>query len=68
MKNFVLRESASIQFRAEAFNLFNHPNLGGPDTAVDDNQSPAPGVAPPFGKIFGSQQPRILQMSLALKF
>jgi len=68
MKNFVLHESNSLQFRAEAFNLFNHPNLGGPDLAVDDNQSPAPGVAPPFGKIFGSQQPRILQMSLALKF
>ena len=60
MKNFVLHEALSLQFRAEAFNVFNHPNLGGPDTAIDDGQN--------FSKILGSLSPRILQMSLALKF
>ena len=29
-KNTTIKERASLQFRAEAFNLFNHPNLGQP--------------------------------------
>jgi hypothetical protein len=60
MKNFALRESVGLQFRAEAFNIFNHPNPATPDTAIDDGQS--------FSKIFGSLSPRIVQFSLALKF
>ena len=37
IKNFLLpRERASLQFRAEFYNLFNHPNLyvNGPSTDV----------------------------------
>ncbi len=34
-KSFFLTERATLQFRAESFNLFNHPNLGGPDSCVD---------------------------------
>ncbi len=60
MKNFFLHEGVGLQFRAEAFNLFNHPNLGGPDTAIDDGQN--------FSKVLGSLSPRILQISLSLKF
>jgi hypothetical protein len=30
VKNFVLREPLRMQFRAEVFNLLNHPDLGGP--------------------------------------
>lgn len=29
-KNTLIKERVSLQFRAEAFNLFNHPNLGQP--------------------------------------
>jgi hypothetical protein len=29
-KNTLIKERASLQFRAEAFNLFNHPNFGQP--------------------------------------
>ena len=60
MKNFALHEGVGLQFRAEAFNLFNHPNLATPDTAIDDGAN--------FSKVLGSLSPRILQMSLALKF
>ena len=28
-------EEVKIQFRAETFNVFNHPNLGNPDSCVD---------------------------------
>ncbi|MGH9829979.1 MAG: carboxypeptidase regulatory-like domain-containing protein, partial [Blastocatellia bacterium] len=30
MKKFPIREEAAIQFRAEFFNVFNHPNFGAP--------------------------------------
>ena len=34
-KNFALTERLKGQFRAEAFNVFNHVNLGNPDGCVD---------------------------------
>jgi len=34
-KRFPLTESVALQFRAEAFNLFNHANLGQPNGCVD---------------------------------
>lgn len=34
-KKFTINERVTAQFRAEAFNLFNHPNLGQPGTTVD---------------------------------
>ena len=33
-KNFALRGSQKIQFRAEVFNFPNHPNLNGPGTDI----------------------------------
>ena len=34
-KRFFIREGMSIQFRADAFNLFNHVNYGEPNSCVD---------------------------------
>ncbi len=34
-KNFAVTEKVKAQFRAEAFNFFNHVNLGNPDGCVD---------------------------------
>ena len=33
-KNFVIDERYTLQFRAEAFNVPNHPNFGAPDTVL----------------------------------
>ena len=56
-KYFNIDESRRIQFRAECFNLLNHPNFGLPE---NDLESPA------FGQILQAGPPRLLQ--LALKF
>ena len=59
-KDFVLREDIRLQFRSEMFNLFNHPNLGGPVTSFD---------SPFFGQILRkSQVPRVIQLALRLSF
>ena len=56
-KDFDLSESKRLQFRAEAFNIFNHANFALPE---NDLNSPA------FGQILQAGPPRLLQ--LALKF
>jgi hypothetical protein len=37
-KNTTIREGYSLQFRAEVFNLFNHPNLGQPVNVLNNAQ------------------------------
>jgi Carboxypeptidase regulatory-like domain len=38
-KDFKLRESLDMQFRAEAFNVFNHPQFATPNPDVDTSQA-----------------------------
>jgi hypothetical protein len=53
------RESTRLQFRAEAYNLFNHPNFNIPNrTAFTAN----------FGRISSAQDSRQLQFALKLMF
>ncbi len=56
-KYFNISETRRVQFRAECFNLLNHPNFGLPE---NDLESPA------FGQILQAGPPRLMQ--LALKF
>ncbi|PYS32535.1 MAG: hypothetical protein DMG14_34285, partial [Acidobacteria bacterium] len=58
-RKFQLRESQSVEFRAEAFNLPNHLNPNNPVAAVN-NQN--------FGKILTSRDPRIIQLALKYVF
>ncbi|MEO8025951.1 MAG: carboxypeptidase regulatory-like domain-containing protein [Bryobacteraceae bacterium] len=53
------KESHSIEFRAEAFNLFNHATLGNPNTNRSSSQ---------FGRIVSAGDPRILQFGLRYAF
>ena len=56
-KEIPLTETVKLQFRAEAYNLFNHPNFNIPNrTAFTAN----------FGKISSAQDSR--QFQFALKF
>jgi hypothetical protein len=60
VKNTPLFEGWILQFRAEAFNIFNHPQFGPPDTALGDGTT----------GVISSQvnAPRELQFALKLLF
>src|SRR6185437_4140557 len=60
-KKFAINERMGFQFRAEAFNVFNHPNLAPPATN--------PNNAATFGKVTGkTNDSRNLQLSLRFYF
>jgi hypothetical protein len=58
-KNFSVTESAHLQFRAEAFNLLNHPNFMLPENDL---------ASPEFGQILQAAPPRLLQLALKYIF
>ena len=59
LKNTRLNERVNLQFRAEAFNLFNHPNFNLPDNFLG---------SPTFGRITSARDPRHIQFGLKLLF
>jgi len=59
LKNFPIRESTYVQFRAEMFNIANHPNFGVP---VADLASPN------FGRILQAGSPRLTQFAVKIIF
>jgi hypothetical protein len=59
VKNTAIKEAATVQFRAEFFNLFNHPNFGLPDNFVG---------SPSFGRVYSADSPRRIQFGLKLLF
>jgi hypothetical protein len=63
-KTFAFTETVNLRFRAEAFNLPNHPNLGGSNGGgLDTNPTSST-----FGKITTKASNRNLQLSLRLAF
>jgi hypothetical protein len=58
-KETKITEQLGVEFRAEAFNLFNNVNFGTPDHYQSDGQ---------FGQITSAGDPRILQLALKVKF
>jgi hypothetical protein len=57
IKNTSIREGKNVQFRAEIFNLLNHPNFDLPNNTIDSAQA---------GGIFTAEASR--QIQLGLKF
>ncbi|HEY2843740.1 MAG TPA: TonB-dependent receptor [Bryobacteraceae bacterium] len=58
-KEIVMREPLRLQFRAEAYNLFNHPNFNIPNRIA---------FTPNFGSVSSAQDSRQLQFALKLLF
>lgn len=59
-RRFAFAEDRILEFRAESFNVFNHPNFGIP--------GPYPDFGPFFGRIFATGQPRRIQLALRYEF
>jgi len=62
LKEWPPTESKSLQFRMEAFNVFNHAQFFGP-AAVDGNFS-----GTTFGEVVSAAPPRLLQFAVKLSF
>jgi hypothetical protein len=58
-KIFQLHESSELEFRVDAFNVFNNVEFLNPDTNIGDQS---------FGQVSNTADPRILQVALHLKF
>jgi len=66
-KKFAIRESVSLAFRAEAFNLFNKVNLGQPNSCVDCQGQGAGLITSTIGSQDGTSMRR-LQFSVRAEF
>ena len=64
LKHFPVTEQVRMEFRADAYNLFNHVNFELPgNSGTADISSPST-----FGVITGDYGPRVLQLSLRVDF
>ena len=59
MRDFPIREHQRLEFRGEAFNLFNHIQPNDPNTSLGSTL---------FGKVSSAGDPRILQVALKFLF
>ncbi|MGO9647856.1 MAG: carboxypeptidase regulatory-like domain-containing protein [Terriglobales bacterium] len=62
LKNLALTESKSLEFRAEAFNIFNHAQFYGP-TSVNGNIN-----STSFGQVVSAAAPRLMQVAVKFNF
>ena len=67
MKTTYVSEKAFVQFRVDAFNVFNSVNLRGPNTGFSAGPDGFNASAR-FGTITGARDPRRVQLSLRFEF
>lgn len=67
-KIFTVHERMNISLRAEAFNLFNHPNYFGRNTAYGNAASPGPLYGAPIGGISNTGPGRQMQLLMRVTF
>jgi carboxypeptidase family protein len=67
-KNIRIREKLDLQFRAEAYNAFNHTQFSTVNTDAKWNYATGAVTSAQFGQITGARDPRILQFALRLNF
>jgi len=69
IKQFRLHHEMGLNFRAEFFNLFNHPQYGSPIADINYNSPAAGTVSPFFGSVNSTvNNPRLMQLALKLTF
>jgi hypothetical protein len=61
-KNLRLTEAKSLEFRAEAFNTFNHAQFYGPASVDGQREDPS------FGQIESAAAPRLMQLAAKFTF
>jgi hypothetical protein len=64
-KKFLITETSGFEFRADAFNFVNHPNLAAIGHSGGLDLNPKDGA---FGKVTGKESERNLQLSLRFYF
>jgi hypothetical protein len=64
-KNFTLTERTKLEFRAESFNIANHPQFGQPNTDLN-NRNPVTGFGAISSTLLSSE--RQIQFALRLHF
>jgi hypothetical protein len=70
-KNIPIRGTASIQFRLETYNTFNHSEFNSVDNAAvfaNANSAATPQTSGTFGQLNGTAHPRYLQLALRINY
>jgi hypothetical protein len=62
LKSTAITENTKLQFRAEAFNVFNHAQFNNPNGLVNNTGQGG------FGYVTGARDPRIMQVALKFLF
>jgi hypothetical protein len=58
-KTFPIKERAKLQFRAEFFNIWNHPNFAGVSTGLGSGN---------YGTVTTALEPRVIEFALRFEF
>jgi len=61
-RNFSITETKTLQFRVEAFNIFNHTQFFGPAAVNGDVDNPL------FGHVVNAASPRLIQLAAKFQF